>query len=213
MEIIYRNLKLEVKVGCWKEKAPEKKKADSIKGWGKKTPVQTILFSLLQPSLKPQIWEICVTRSISSSDKGIIPRSSVGKCHVKINQSQSIRTEKHTYLRRSVALSPRTDQQFPALFYPSVKADRLSYNIDNKIKRFLHYVTDGPQEIQSTKITGTDCVLSWIAHPSSGFRILSKRHQVRAIMYEITKNFFTSLWEISENLLPSLLQYWLTLFW
>ena len=59
-------------------------------------------------------------RSISSSDKGLIARSSVGKCHVKINQSQSIRTEKHTYIRRSVALSPRMLQPFPVLLYPSV---------------------------------------------------------------------------------------------
>ena len=163
MEVIYRNLKLEVKVWCWEAKAPEKKKADSIKGWGKKTPVQTILFSLLHPSLKPQIWE-------SSSDKGLIPRSSVGKCHVKINQSQSIRTEKHTYIRRSVAISPRPHQQFPVLLRK-----------------------DGPQVIQSTKISGTDRVLYWNAHPSSGFRILSKRHEVRAIMYETTNNLFTSL--------------------
>ena len=66
MEVIYRNLKLEVKVWCWEEKAPEKKKGDSIKGWGKKTPIQTILFSLLHPSLKPQIWEICVTRVLAN---------------------------------------------------------------------------------------------------------------------------------------------------
>ena len=87
---------------------------------GKKTPVQTILFSLLHPSLKPQMWAICMKRSISSSDKGLIARSSVGKCHVKINQSQSIRTEKHTYIRRSVALSPRVHQPFPVLLYLSV---------------------------------------------------------------------------------------------
>ena len=179
---------------------------------GRKRPYKRYCFRYFSPLWNPK-YEKSVWRVQSVPLTKVIPRSSVGKCHVKINQSQSIRTEKHTYLRRSVALSPRTDQQFPALFYPSVKADRLSYNIDNKINRFLHYVTDGPQVIQSTKITGTDCVLSWIAHPSSGFRILSKRHQVRAIMYEITKNFFTSLWEISENLLPSLLQYWLTLFW
>ena len=42
-------------------------------------------------------------------------------------------------------------------------------------------------------VTGTDRVLSWNTHSFSGFRILSKRHQVRATMYEITKNFLTSL--------------------
>ena len=67
-----------------------------FKGWGRKTPVQTILFSLFHPSLKPQIWAICVERSISPSDKGLIARSRVNdKCHVKINQSQSIWKSTH----------------------------------------------------------------------------------------------------------------------
>ena len=95
-----------------------------FKGWGKKTPIQTILFSLFHPSLKPQIWAICVTLSISSSDKGLIARSSVGQCHVKINQSQSIK--KHTYIRRSVALSPLLHQQCSVPLYPYVTGRQAS---------------------------------------------------------------------------------------
>ena len=145
MEVIYRNLKLEVKVWCWEAKAPEKKKADSIKGWAKKKPVQTILFSLLHPSSEPpnvrNLWD--------AFNQFFWQRfNSTFECWQMSCQNQ----------------------QFPVLLRK-----------------------DSPQVIQSNIITGTDRVLSWNAHPFSGFRILSKRHQVRAIMYEITKNFLTWL--------------------
>ena len=87
-----------------------------FKGWGKKTPIQTILFSLFHPSLKPQIWAICVTLSISSSDKGLIARSSVGQCHVKINQSQSIK-KAHTYKALCHPLSSPASAKFCSLVY------------------------------------------------------------------------------------------------
>ena len=85
-----------------------------FKGLGKKTPLQTILFSLFHPSLKPQIWAICVTLSISSSDKGLIARSSVGQCHVKINQSQSIK-KAHIYKSLCCPLSSPASAMFCSL--------------------------------------------------------------------------------------------------
>ena len=90
------NWNLKWKSDFGKQRRPREREG-RFKGWRKKTPdgVQTML----------RCWVIRVTLSISSSDKGLIARSSVGKCHVKINQSRSIRTEKHTYITKGV-LSP-----------------------------------------------------------------------------------------------------------
>ena len=118
MEVTYRKLKLEVKVLCWEAEVLENMKADSRVEGGKRLN-RRYCFRYFPPLWNPKYdWAICVKRSISSSDKGLIARSSTGKCHVKINQSQSIRTEKHPYIRRSVAISPRLHQPFPVLFVP-----------------------------------------------------------------------------------------------
>ena len=132
MEVTYRKLKLEVKVLCWEAKALENMKADSRAEGGKR------LYKRFCLSLKPQIWAICITPSISSSDKGLIARSSVGKRYVKINQSQSIRTEK-----RARVLSPSLLACISHFLFSCIllqQSDRLSYYTDNQINRFLHYV-------------------------------------------------------------------------
>ena len=147
-----------------KQRRLRKRRQIQLRAEGRKRLYKRYCFRYFTPLWNPKyeksVWRV----------QSVPLTKSVGKCHVKINQSQSIRTEKHKYIRRFVAISPRPHKQFPA---------------------FLR--KDGLQVIQSTKTSGTDRVLFWNAHPSSGFRILSKRHQVRAIMYEITNNLFTSL--------------------
>ena len=82
-----------------------------FKGLGKKTPTGRYCFRYFTPHW---IWAICVTLSISSSDKGLIARSSVGQCHVKINQSQSVK-KAHTYKALCRPLSSPASAKFCSL--------------------------------------------------------------------------------------------------